>query len=391
MAIAELVYLSLRRRAELLWRLDLAGAEAGPRTLVLATLALLQRTPPAEIESLFTGSGFAAPPLSAAERQLLAALAAPAPGSAPDWVQGAYPAWLESELHRRFGTDLLPEMQAMQPRAAVDLRVNLLRGTRTEAEAKLAAAGISAMPMSLSPLCLRLPDRAALATEPAYLEGLVEPQDEGSQVVALLLGAAPGMVVVDLCAGAGGKTLALAAAMGNRGRLIACDSDARRLSRLAPRATRAAATIIESHVLAPSGDSRLAALAGAADRVLLDVPCSGTGTWRRQPEARWRLSPADLARDLGLQSALLDQAAALLRPGGRLVYATCSLLPSENQDQVEAFLARRPDFRLEPLGPVWAETLGTPCPLPGPYLALTPRQHGTDGFFAAVLSRLETV
>jgi len=389
-AIAARVYAILRRRGELLWRLGLAAAPVDPRQLVLAALVLIEGRGSDEIAGLFQGGAFGPPPLTETERGLLESLQEPAAEPTPDWVRGAYPAWLEEELRRRFGADLLAEMAALQDRAAVDLRVNSLRGSREQALAALAAAGIAAAPTPLSPLGIRLAEPRQLGPEPAYRSGLVEPQDEGSQLAALLVDARPGMLVIDLCAGAGGKTLALAAAMENRGRLYACDSGAGRLARLGPRAARAGAGIVQPHVIAGAGDALLAGLAGQADRVLLDVPCSGTGTWRRQPEARWRLTAAELERDRGLQRELLDRAGGLVKPGGRLVYVTCSLLPGENRDQIDAFLGRRPDFRILPVAGVWAESIGGRCPADGEYLELTPRQHGTDGFFVAILSRVGT-
>ena len=383
-AITEQVYAVLRRRGELAWRLQAAAAAPTPRNLIIAALAGGQPTD--DVARLFDGSRFAPPPLDETERALLESLVDARDGPAPDWVQGAYPPWLEPELRDRFGDDVVAEMQALLARAPVDLRVNRLKGERAEAEAALAAVGIAAAPTPYSPLGLRLRARADLSHLALFRTGLVEPQDEGSQLVALLVGARPRMQVVDLCAGAGGKTLALAAEMENRGQIYACDSDPRRLGRLAPRLERAGVRNVQSHRVLGEGGPLLGELAGKADRVLLDVPCSGTGAWRRHPEARWQLTPDDLARDRALQAALLDRAAALVRPGGRIVYATCSLLPAENERQVQAFLGRHGGFALLPAAAAW--TVAAPLP-PGSdtYLRLTPQRHGTDGFFAAVLER----
>jgi 16S rRNA (cytosine967-C5)-methyltransferase len=388
-AITEQVYAILRQRGALGWRLRQARAEPSPRNLVLAALAADGAS---EISALFDGSRFGSVPLDAGEQALLGRLRAQAQESLPDWARGAYPEWLDGELRDRFGPDLMAEMQALLQRAPVDLRVNRLKGNRGEAEAALAAIGIAAAPTPYSPLGLRLAGRADLARQVVFQSGLVEPQDEGSQLVALLVDAKPRMQVVDLCAGAGGKTLALAAEMQNRGQIYACDADARRLGRLAPRLERAGARNVQVHRLAGEGDALLAELAGKIDRVLLDVPCSGTGAWRRQPAARWRLTAADLERDRTLQAGMLERAAGLVKPGGRIVYATCSLLPSENERQVQAFLARHVEFTVLPVGGIWADAVGAALP-DGceSYLRLTPHRQGTDGFFAAALQRTSGV
>ena len=213
---------------------------------------------------------------------------------------------------------------------------------------------------------------------------MVEIQDEGSQLVAALVGAAPEMRVVDWCAGAGGKTLALAMLMGNRGHLMACDVSAPRLDGAVRRLRRAGVHNAERHLVGP-GDKWAKRRAGAFDRVLVDAPCTGTGTWRRNPDARLRLRPLDLEELVPKQAGIMDDAARLVRPGGRFIYATCSMLIEENEAQVDSFLARTPGFAVVPLPVAW--TLPGPAPGPGPYLSLTPLRHGTDGFFAAVLER----
>ncbi len=224
-----------------------------------------------------------------------------------------------------------------------------------------------------------------MTTGPAFQAGLVEIQDEGSQIVAALVGARPEMRVADWCAGAGGKTLALAMTMGNRGYIAASDVSAPRLEGAVRRLRRAGVHNVERH-LVEAGDKWAKRRAGTFDRVLVDAPCTGTGTWRRNPDARLRLRPQDLAELLPKQAAILAQAARLVRSGGRLVYATCSLLPEENEGQVDAFLAAHAEFAPVPLARAWG--LPGPPPGPGPYLALTPRAHDTDGFFAAVLERV---
>jgi 16S rRNA (cytosine967-C5)-methyltransferase len=295
----------------------------------------------------------------------------------PDWVLPA--------LQERFGDALVPEMMASLEPATLDLRVNLLAGTREAAQAALAAEQMDVRPTPFSPWGLRIDGRRAVTAGPAFQSGLVEIQDEGSQLVAALVGAGPDMRVVDYCAGAGGKTLVLAMMMGNRGHLVACDVSAPRLEGAVRRLRRAGVHNVERHLLAV-GDKWAKRRAEGFDRVLVDAPCTGTGTWRRNPDARLRLRERDLEELLLKQATILDQSARLVRPGGRLVYATCSLLPAENEAQIDSFLQRTPAFKLVPVSEAWA--LPTPPPATGPHLSLTPLQHGTDGFFGAVLERV---
>jgi 16S rRNA (cytosine967-C5)-methyltransferase len=295
----------------------------------------------------------------------------PAPAAEPGPVPGgaAVPDWLASRLDPLVAPD---EWPALLGRAPLDLRVNRLRGTRADALAALAEA----VPTPLSPLGLRLPEGTRVEELPAWNHGLVEIQDEGSQLLSLACTAAPGMTVVDLCAGAGGKTLALAAEMADEGRLVACDTDRGRLSRMPPRLARAGVRIVEARLLDPGAErAALADLAGSADLVLVDAPCSGTGTWRRNPELRWRLTPERLGPLVKLQAYLLDLAAELVRPGGLIVYAVCSLLAEEGRGQAEAFGARS---ALVPEAPPIAGGRAA-----GSGLALSPGHDGTDGFFVA--------
>jgi 16S rRNA (cytosine967-C5)-methyltransferase len=282
----------------------------------------------------------------------------------------AIPDWLVQHLDPLVDADEVP---ALLDRAPLDVRVNMIKGDRAAALEALPEAS----PTNLSPIGLILPDGFMLDNHPAWQSGLVEVQDEGSQIVALACSAAPGETVIDLCAGAGGKTLAFAAAMANRGRLIASDVDRPRLSRIDARAQRAGATIIEKRLLNPGQERKaLADVAGKADVVLIDAPCSGSGTWRRNPETRWRLKPERLAQIMRVQAHLLDLASELVRPGGRVIYAVCSILADEGRLQAHAFAERRSSFISEepPIGG------GRPC---GAGRLLTPRHDGTDGFFIA--------
>lgn len=308
-----------------------------------------------------------------------------APGHAPPAIGpaeagaplAAAPAWLAPRLAAAFGDDATAETAALLERAPLDLRVNLLKATRDEVAALFPALE----PTPHSPWGLRSPP-FAIERETAFTDGLVAIQDEGSQLVALACAARPDEIVVDLCAGAGGKTLALAAMMRDRGRIVAADIDRARLRELGLRAHVAGVTIAEPRLLdQPAEAAGLADLAGRADLVLVDAPCSGSGTWRRNPEARWRLTPAWLTRLAATQDRLLGIAAALVRPGGRLIYAVCSILPDEGRDRAAAFVATHPDFAAAPLAP----------PVPGaPDAAtlLSPHRTHTDGFFIAGFARI---
>jgi 16S rRNA (cytosine967-C5)-methyltransferase len=300
----------------------------------------------------------------------------PAPiGDAAAAHAGVAPAWLVAALAAS-GIDGA-QAAALLDRASLDLRVNRLRADPAAARAALP----DAVPFPGLPDALRLPADTPVEASQPWRDGWIEVQDAGSQIVTLAAGAAPGMRVVDLCAGGGGKTLALAAAMADRGTILATDADRPRLSRLMPRAERAGVSIVETRLLNPGREAEaLEDWRDAADVVLIDAPCSGTGTWRRNPEARWRLTPARLARLVETQARLLDVAAGLVRPGGAIVHIVCSLLDGEGRDQAEAFLARHPDWAAAPL----ALPAGTPH---GPGMRLTPLSHSTDGFFVAKLAR----
>jgi 16S rRNA (cytosine967-C5)-methyltransferase len=381
---------------------DDVGVESGqgddtgrPRRVVIAALVLIEGRGAEALAGLFDGGAYAPAPLEDRERALVAALAGQSltDRGQPPWVAAECPEWIWPEFEAGFGTEAAGELAALIPPASLDLRVNSLKGDRAAARAALAEEGIVAAPTPLSPLGLRVAGRPGLSAGAAYESGLVEVQDEGSQLVALLTDARPGMAVADFCAGAGGKTLALAAAMAGEGPLSALDTDQRRLDHAARRIKRAGARNVTRRRLV--GGDWLARRAGVFARVLVDAPCSGSGAWRRQPDARWRLSPEKLAGYRETQALILAQAASVVAGGGRLVYATCSLLPSENEAQVAAFLDARPDFSVLPMDRIWAETIvplggpavPEPTPFSGPFLRLTPARHGCDGFFAAAFER----
>jgi 16S rRNA (cytosine967-C5)-methyltransferase len=388
-AVAETVYTVLRRHARLLWWLEREGAEATPRTRAMANDLLGERRAADTLIRLFDGTTYAPAPLSPDERRLIRVLETHTldhPGM-PDTVQGECPSWAEAPLRAALGDRFAQEMRALLEPAPLDLRINVLKTDRAAAQEALKLAGIVAEPTPWSPWCLRVHGRPPLATVQAFKDGLVEIQDEGSQLVALAVAPKPGFQVVDFCAGAGGKTLALAAMMNNKGRVVACDVLAGRLKRAAERFRRAGLHNIEPHPLTSERDPWVKRHKRKFDRVLVDVPCTGTGTWRRNPDSRWRPLGPGLDQLVPLQAAILESAARLVKPGGWLVYATCSLLPDENERQIEVFLASHPEFTPKPVADIWAgHGLGAP-PCEGPWLRLTPARHATDAFFAAVLER----
>lgn len=388
-AISERVWGCLRRRARLDWWLDRLDFGRTPRHRLLADLALADRLSPDQAALLFTSVAHGPGTLAPTEWALLQALKGRDlfHHDMPDWVKGEYPAWLEEKLAAALGARLAAEMGALRDEAPVDLRVNGLKTDRETARQALAADGLEALPTRLSPVGLRLPARAPLAAQSAFRQGWLEVQDEGSQLVALLADARPGQTVADYCAGAGGKTLAMAASMANKGRLVALDIHKARAERAGQRLRRAGVHNVTRRLIDDDNARWLQRQAGSYDRVLVDAPCSGSGTWRRNPDARWRLTAAQLDSLQQTQTSILDQASRLVKPGGRLIYATCSLLLEENERQVEAFLQRHPDFTLLPIADIWAAVIGEGCPAKEPVLRLTPASDGTDGFFCAVLQR----
>ena len=430
-AVGNLVHDSLRVKASAGWIMGLrptgdpgagdsppgedqpAGEEA--RAILLGMLRTLRGASLEAIEALCSGERFAPAPLSDAER---AALAMPDLTQAPPDVLGDYPAWLETSLRAALGDSRVTEIRAMAARAPVDLRVNPLKILRLKA---LEAIGhLNPEPTPISPLGLRLHPNADgrvphVQSEPAFLKGAIEVQDEGSQLVSLLAGAEPGMQVLDLCAGGGGKTLAMAAEMNNKGQIFATDSDQRRLAPIHDRLARAGVRNVQVRTPKPAFSSKVDAgkvdaglreenaaqrksaamplddLTGKMDLVLVDAPCTGSGTWRRHPDAKWRMRPTSLELRAGEQREVLEHAAGFVKPGGRLVYITCSLLDEENGAQVAAFLERHPDFTvIDPAANAAArglEMLAQHKDCRGLGLLLTPHRTNTDGFFIAVLGR----
>jgi 16S rRNA (cytosine967-C5)-methyltransferase len=383
-AISALVYDTLRKKSSSAWIMG----ESSPRAEVLGALRQMHNLDAGAIAALFSGEGHAPAKLTEAEREHFAAADL---SGAPAHVVGDFPEWLGSELEASFGASAADEGRALAERAPVDMRANLLKVTRDKALAALAYLG--SQPTPFSPVGLRIamrPDGRAppLASDPAYVKGLIEVQDEGSQLAALLTEAKPGMQVLDLCAGAGGKTLALAAAMENQGQIYAADSDARRLAPIFARLARSGARNVQ--VRAPKGQADvLADLKGRCDVVLIDAPCTGSGAWRRNPDAKWRIRPGALEQRIKNQDETLESALRFVKRGGRVVYVTCSVLRAENEDRIADFMRRHDD-----LLPIDAATQARSAGLPalanhastlGPGFRLSPRTTGTDGFYVATL------
>ena len=388
-AVAERAWGVLRQRLRLNWHLQQVGLPLEPRHLVMAHLVLAEGWTLDGVDQGYAGGRFNPPPLDPGERRAVAALAGRqlASSDMPEAIRLNLPDWALEPFRIRFGTELAAEAEAMDSAAPLDLRANLLRTTREGAAAALAAEGIPTEVTPWSPWGLRMPDRRPILASKAFADGLVEIQDEGSQLIALLTGAKPGMRVADYCAGAAGKTLAVAATMGNKGRIVACDVSNTRLEGAVKRLRRAGVDNAERHLLEP-GDRWVKRRAGQFDRVLVDAPCTGTGTWRRNPDARLRTTPRDVRELADKQREILDTTAPLVGKGGRLIYATCSLLPEENVAQMDDFLVRHPEFETVPFLQAWQEaTDSPPPPVEGDWMQLSPHRHGTDGFFAAVLQR----
>ena len=384
-AVGNLVYDVLRRRGSIAARMG-AGT---PRALVLGAASRALGLDLAAIAAAADGSRHALEPLTDAER---AALERDEPMRDGELLADV-PAWIVPQLRQALGDRLPAEAAALSERAPVDIRANTLKTTRAKLLAELDPLG--PMATTYSPIGIRFaaPEGAGrtpnVEAEPAHGKGLFEVQDQGSQIAALLVDARPGHDVLDLCAGAGGKTLALAATMKGEGRIVAYDSDKTRLRPIFERLTRSGAKNAE--VLGAGSGDALDGMAARFARVVIDAPCTGSGTWRRRPDAKWRLKPRNIEQRQAEQRDVLAQAAPLVKVGGRLVYVTCSLLPAENTDQIAAFLAANRNFSLVPFADVWRETLpGTPPASAdgrSDTLLLTPAQHGTDGFFVAILAK----
>ena len=371
--IADTVYAALRRRR----LLEHVTPRATPREIALATLVKLQGIGLSQIESALKGE----------EKNWLAALKAQELDTLPFGVRADLPDWVIEKLRRSMDDEaILALARGLQQAAPLDLRVNTMKAPREAVLERLAYDALEANPTRMSPIGVRLKDKPALNKHPMFLDGAVEVQDEGSQLLGMLVEARRGEMIVDFCAGAGGKTLQMGAAMNSSGRLYAFDVSDKRLANLAPRLKRSGLSNVFPQRISGENDPKVKRLRGKIDRVLVDAPCTGLGTLRRNPDLKQRQTLEGLAELNVKQRAILAAAAALVKPGGRLVYGTCSLLAEENEDIVAGFLAANAEFTLVPAAEV-LKRQGVTVPGSGDYLRLYPHLHDTDGFFAAVMER----
>jgi 16S rRNA (cytosine967-C5)-methyltransferase len=387
-AIAGIVYDALRRRSSSAF---LMGADT-PRAVLLGMLKRERGLDTETIAKLADGSRYAPAALTADERERLDDAGI---SNAPPYVLGDYPEWLDPHFSRAFGEARGKEGAALASRAPLDLRVNTLKAERDAVIAML--SDLNPEPTRWSPCGLRVRLSAdakspAIHAEPAYLKGFIEVQDEGSQLAALFSGARPGEQVIDLCAGAGGKTLALAAMMQNKGQIFATDDDKRRLAPIHNRLKRSGARNVQIRTPKSIG-SEIADLAGRMDLVLIDAPCTGTGVWRRNPDSKWRMRPGALEQRQKEQAEILNRAVPLLKAGGRIAYVTCSILEEENGAQVRAFFTRYPGFSVHPPAEVIealgerAFMFGKAARLSGEGVLMSPRMTDTDGFYVSIIRR----
>ncbi|MEQ1782845.1 MAG: RsmB/NOP family class I SAM-dependent RNA methyltransferase [Hyphomonadaceae bacterium] len=389
--ISGLVVDALRRKNSI----EHAMQGTGPRVLALGALKHAWGWDVRKIEEALKDE-HAPAAMNAKERE--GVLLAPNP-SAPPHVRGDYPEWLAPHLQRAFRPDAVPEAMAMATRAPIDLRVNTLKSDAEKAGRALEGVKARQMPELHNGFRIPAADSVergeAVEAIPAYSKGWVEVQDMGSQIAAAVSCAAPGEQVLDYCAGGGGKTIAMAAMMQNKGQIFSHDIDGRRLSALIPRIERAGIRNVQ--LRHPKENASLDDLEAKMDLVMIDAPCTGVGTWRRKPDAKWRVQPNALEKRIGDQAMILRQACNYVKPGGRLVYVTCSFLMEENEDQVASFLADRKDFRIEDTAEAAIKSgqltekgasLVRKCRLPNGSVRLTPRTAGTDGFYMAVMRRV---
>ncbi len=382
--VVETVYGMMRHYARIGWWLQREKQNDNPRNRLIAYLALVKKTEAKRIRDLFDGSRYAPAELDEGEKKLAENLQ----GRDIDHkdmnvdIRVECPALYAAALHEYFGAGFEQEMAALLNAATLYLRVNIFLLDREKARESLQKDGIETDETPFSPWGLRARDKVFISKSKAFAKGLIEIQDEGSQLIAHVCDVKPGMQVLDYCAGGGGKTLALAAAMNRKGRIVAMDLDEKRLQKGKERYRKAQlADIIEVRPLSDEKHRKwLKRQKETFDVVLLDVPCTGTGTWRRNPDMRWHVYGPGLGELLAVQQEILEAVVHTVKPGGRIVYATCSLLPEENEKQVEKFLAAHPEFEIRP---VENKKLGDP------FLRLTPLRYDTDGFFAAVLEKIK--
>lgn len=373
----------MREYYRLSWWIKQSNLPPTPRYMVIAALILDKEHSAVSLPNIFSGEKFAPDELKPAEQRLANALEGKKLNdpAMPLQQRMECPDWAFEPLQNTLGDRFEEELSAMLGTAPMDLRVNPIKAKRDEVLKRLKEDGFNVELGKISPYSIRVFDRPPITQHQLYMEGHIEIQDEGSQMVAVVADAKPGEQVVDFCAGAGGKTLALGATMENKGRIIAMDVLGGRLNRAKERFRRAGLHNIETRALTSERDKYVKRHPGKFDLVLVDAPCTGVGTWRRDPDKRWRQLGPGLSALVPLQRSILESCFRMVKPGGRLVYATCSLLPEENEDQIAAFIRDYPEFSVRPI----REFMDVPGA--DTYLKMTPAQHDTDGFFAAVLIR----
>lgn len=378
--ISEWLYLTLRRKAMYAWLAEQIGLPVEPRVIIAVAVAQSDLV----VTEMFNGVEYAPKKLSHTEKTALtSSLSLIKLDAAPDWVRLNIPEWLVPKLQHSLGDMFEAEMLALQDRATTDIRVNTLKTTRESLIKELESQGFSPQPTPLSPNGLRFSTRVSLFNQNSFKNGWFEVQDEGSQLIATVCDVKPGMRVVDFCAGAGGKTLALSAMMENKGVLHACDVHSKRLQNLTKRTKRAGVHNVQVHLLSSERDKWVKRNSGKMDIVLIDAPCTGTGTWRRNPDAKWSLQNEDLQNLMKIQNNILESAARLLKPGGKLFYATCSLLENENEQQVEQFLSENRTFSAASITNI--DGNNDLYQLRNHQLRTFPAKSAMDGFFVAAL------
>ena len=392
--IIELVYRLIRNRIKINWWLKSLDLAINPRSQVIAGLALFNEGPIEDTADLFEEGVYSTGLLDDEEGNLIKELAVQSiiNKKMPDNVKYECPDWIADRLRPIYGDETNSHLEALNTEASFDLRLNTLTNPNREGIRKaLKKQGLETELTPYSPFGLRANRRQRIDGTKHFKSGLIEVQDEGSQLTALLVGAAPGMQIIDFCTGSGGKALVMGGLMQNTGRIVAMEVSQNRLNQAGIRISRAGLHNIERKLISDESDKKTKRLAKKFDRVLVDAPCTGTGTWRRYPDIRAKYSDLDLENMMSLQDRILASAARLTKPGGCLVYVTCSLLREENEDRITALLSRREDYKIVPISKIWNEQVtvkgGGECPTNLEMLRLTPKEHNTDGFFAAVLMR----
>lgn len=388
-AIAELVYFIIRNKLELEWWCVQHGL-ASARALVLTALATHRGLAPTQIKALFNGEKFNPAPLNRQEEDLAVALKGKKllNQNMPEYVQHNVPEWMLPYIQSALGEDWKTAIGTLNEEAPVDLRANTLLTTRDELLVALNNEGFQVEATRLSPIGIRMQKRAPIFTSKHFKEGWFEMQDEGSQLVSLMANAKPGDRVIDFCAGAGGKTLAMAAEMKNKGRILAWDTSETRLNQMSERLRRAKVDNVQRHLLESERDEFLRRHYESADVVVIDAPCSGSGTWRRNPDLKWRTTKVDLEKVISVQQKILHSASRLVKAGGHLLYITCSFFTEENEQQIETFLSQSKKFRVVTSDKICSKLSKLRTNKEG-MLRLMPHQDGTDGFFATMMQRVE--